>query len=345
MNVKLVIAAAAAAFLAACGGGGGGADGGGSPVAPAAVQITTANAKPVAAHATGTVLDGTATENATGVVGVQVTTTDSGAGVPQPVLLARSALALVQQSGPLPVVAGVQVDQTSACMNGQGSVRISGNVAGDTGLVPGDTVTISAANCLTDVDGQSAVMNGQVSLSVISGFLPESSLPPFSVKLTLKATNLSINAGGITMTTHGDMTLGWQEASATSARLEVSGTALTSSMTANGSTRTTTLRDYLQVIDMAGSSFTATLSATVETNSTLLGAEGGSYAVSTPTALQWSTGDDGPTAGVLRVAGAGGSQLRLTFSGAAATLEVDADGNGSFESSMATTAAELNSLL
>ncbi len=61
----------------------------------------------------------------------------------------------------------------------------------------------------------------------------------------------------------------------------------------------------------------------------------GCATVSTPTPLSVATGDTYPTAGVIELAGATGSAARLTAQpdGATFTLEVDADGDGVYESS------------
>jgi hypothetical protein len=337
----------AGALVAGCGGGGGGGGTttGGGATPPPAVQITQANARPVGAHASDAVQNTNATQGSTGLItGVQVEGAGA-AGSPSPLLLAQVVRSLADSGAGMSLATGVAVSESLACDGGRGSITISGSVAHEDRLVAGDTLSIGATNCSTIVGGQSTTLHGALSISVTGGQMPASGAYPFHVVMRIVATNLSVTTGGVTDTSHGDLTLDWNATSDAVQTLVATGSSLTNGTIGAGSARSTTWKNFNQSIALNGATISGSLSAAVETNSPRLGSTGGSYTVSTPTVLSWSTGTDTPTSGVVLVVGAANSQLRITFTGTGATLEVDADGNGSFESTVNSTAAELRSFL
>jgi hypothetical protein len=90
---------------------------------------------------------------------------------------------------------------------------------------------------------------------------------------------------------------------------------------------------------------TSTLSASVETDSTRVGASGGSYTVTTPTPIVWNSGTGAVTSGSIKVVGAANSQLLLTVgSGDVVTLQVDANGDNTYETTLTSTGTELAGL-
>lgn len=337
-----VIGFAAAALLAGCGGGGGG--GGGTSAAPTAVQISQANAKPVGADASGSVQN-TSAQGSTGLItGVQVQA-GGGAQIPSTLLLAEIVRSIPGGTVGPAMALGVTVPPTTeACPNG-GSMTVSGTVASSTALSAGDTLSITASGCGVTVAAQPTTLNGSLSFTVNSGSVARTPVYPFHVVMSLATTNLSVTTGSVTQTSNGDITLDWQATSSTVQTLTASGSTLSNGSTASGVLRTTTWRNYTQSLTMNNALMTGVLTAAVESTNSRLGTGGGSYTVSTPTAVQWDAATGDPTAGVIRVVGASNSTLRITFGAGTATLEVDADGNGSFESVVNSTPAELKSLL
>jgi hypothetical protein len=184
-------------------------------------------------------------------------------------------------------------------------------------------------------------------MRVASGFLPQSGLAPFQVTLAITTSNLSVKTAAQTSTSNGDLQLAWNQTTASNGTITASGNALTSSLATASGTRSTTLRNYSQTETTNGTTVTGTLSASVESTSTLLGSAGGtySYTISTPTALQWTTTNANPTAGVIKVVGANSSQLQVTYSAGGVVLSIDANGDGTYEKTVSTTAAELKGLL
>lgn len=341
-----VMGLAAAALLSACGGGGGGGGtaAGGTGNAPAAVQITQDNAKPVGADASGTVQNTSAVQGTAGLVaGVQVQG-GGGAQVPSTLVLAEIVRTLGIGSAGAALPVGVTVPPTTeACPNG-GTITVSGTVASDTSLNAGDSLSVSASNCGAVVAGQAATISGSLSFGVNSGSMTPS-VYPFHIVMAMVATDLSVTSGGITHTSNGDVMLDWRATAAAAQTMTATGASLANGSTESGALRTTTWRDYTQVTTLNNTLFTGTLAGGVESNNPRLGSAGGSYTVTTPAAVQWDAATGTPSAGVIRVVGAGNSALRITFGAGTATLDVDADGNGSYESTVNSTPAELKSLL
>jgi hypothetical protein len=329
-------------LLAACGGGGSGGGTATAPSGPQAAVITESNAKPVSANALQGVRNTSSTEGATGVpIGVQVA---SGSRSPATfAAIAAAARLAIDSAAGARLPTAVSVSETDACPLG-GTLSISGNVANPTaGLGAGDTFGITLANCQTTENGVATVMNGQMSMTIVSGTIAG---VPFHVVIAVTTTNLSVQAAGATIVSNGDVRLDWTASSATSETLVATGTSMTSRETVTGVTRTNTLRNYAQTLKTNGTTVSATLSANVETDNTRIAASGATYTVTTPTAVVWDTLTDVVSAGVIKVVGAGGSQLTLTFTGAGnATIQIDANGDGTFEKSISTTLTELKGLL
>jgi hypothetical protein len=328
--------------LASCGGGGGGAGGGTGGIGgggPQAVAISETNAKPVAASAMDATQNTSATSGATLPVGVQV---DAGASATDLQIIgeiARSALSSFK-GAQLPT--GVAISETDACTSG-GTATITGNVASSSGIGTGDTLSISFSNCGEVVGGVTMVMNGQMSLTIASGTI--GAALPFHVVMNVTTTNLTSQFGGVTSVSNGDVRLDWTATTASSQILNSSGTSLSVRSTVNGTARTTTIRNYLQTLTVNGTTLSGTLAATVESDSTQLGSTPVSYTVSTPTALVWNSTNRLPTAGVLKVVGASNSQLQATFNAdGTVTIQVDANGDGTFEKTVTSTSAELSGL-
>jgi hypothetical protein len=334
-----VLALVSTVVLASCGGGGGGGGTAGTPP-PQAVVLTETNAKPVSADAVVNVRNTSAT-SATVPLGVQVGTSASSSGTLQAITAAARLAGQVAAGARLPTA--VSVSETDSCPLG-GSITINGNIANPSGdLSAGDSITIIMATCQVSDTSGTVVMNGRMSITIISGAIGAA---PFHVVLGVTAQDFSVQAGGITEVANGDVRLDWNAISDTSESLVATGAALTSRETIAGVTRTSTLRNYTQAMTTNGTTMSSTLSATVETSSTRIAASGGTYTITTPAAVVWDAVTDVVASGVIKVVGAANSQLQLTFTGGGnATIQLDANGDGTFEKSIDTTMAELNGLL
>jgi hypothetical protein len=325
-------------LLAACGGGGGGGGSGSpnpAPSGPQAVTITETNAKPVAANA----LDATQSSSTTSAVdGLPIAVQVDAASAPTtPQLIAQVVRLGVNSFAAAGLPAGVVINQSGACSFG-GTVSISGRLASSNGLTAGDTLTVSMTNCS---EASGTTMSGQLSITVVSGSLTSI---PFHIVLSTTATNLSVTSGGVNVVANGTVTLDWS-GTTTSDTFNASGAAMTSTRTSGGTSRTTTLRNFTQKQIITGSTVTGSLTGTVETSSTSLGGAV-SFTVSTPTPVVWNAATRTTTAGVIKVVGANNSQVLITINAdGSVTVQVDANGDGTYEKTLTSTTAELAGLL
>lgn len=335
--------ALAAAFLvASCGGGGGG----GTP-APAAntaptIAITETNAKPVGANALDAAQSTSATRNAAGLpIGVQVNATDVGAPLLPALAEAARLAAQALPGAALPV--GVAVNQSFACPLG-GSFTLSGNAASATSISVGDTFTFSANACASSAGGSTVVLNGSMTMNFATA--TSSLTPPFHIVVNNTVSNLSVTSGGTSVVANGDVRLDWNAPSSTSQTLTASGTSMSSRETINGATHTTTLRNYSQTLTTSGSTYTGTVAGTVETDSSKLGSSPVSYTISTPTPVVWSATTHTASAGVIKVVGANNSAMLLTIhADGTVSIQLDANGDGTYEKTISSTVAELAGLI
>lgn len=331
--------------LSACGGGGGG--GGGSAATPATpLAISTANSKAVSADALDNSTDTTTAQTGTALVtGVQV---DAGstAGARKLVSVGRALLAMAPAR---PAIAtGVSVDDTAPCQI-SGTLRILGTIADSTGntLNGGDQITLIANSCSAIVDGQSVTMNGSFAITINSGsFNPNAVSYPTRLVMTFVTNNFVVVEGADRMTSNGDLRIDITMLSATSEDIVLSGTSLSDSHSNSSGTRSSTLKNYNESLQVRGTAITGSISATVESSNSRLGSGPVSYSISTVTPLAYSEAGD-VSAGVLKVTGASNSALLLTVTAANTfKVEVDANGDGTYESSTpGVTKAELEALL
>lgn len=343
MNTSIrALGLVATGLLVACGGGGGG--GAPAPATPQAVVITQGNAKPVAANALNSVQNTSATQSGAGVVtGVQVDA--SSTPVQSNLILisqaARMSVELVAaRAATLPV--GIVINDTFACALG-GSLTVSGSIASTDGLSAGDNLNVSYNACRMNSDGADATLNGGLAIAIVSGSLMSI---PAQVVLATTATNLSVQSGGSTVVTSGDARLDIAVASSTSVVVIATGAAITSRITTAAGTFSTTTRNYTQRVSVNDITVSGSLTASVESDSTRIGPAGCSYTVTTPTAVVWNASTGAVTAGVVKVVGAANSQLVATIDGnGAVALQVDANGDGTFEATSSSTIAELKTLL
>ena len=332
-------------LVIACGGGGGSS--GAIMVPPQAVVITEANAKPVAANALDSAQSSSATQAGAGLLtGVQIEES-SGAGFSIQnnfvwmVEAARGALASVAPTASV-IATGIAINATQSCALG-GSVTVNGSVASAAGLSAGDNVTLDASNCKLNQQGVASTMNGRMSLTVNSGSLFTF---PYHVVISVMTTSLSVQSGAVTVVSSGDVRLDWTAASATVQTLVATGSSL-NSRTMNGTTsRSSTWTNYTQSWSISGSTVSSSLAASVVTDSSRLGTNGASYTITTPSAVVWNSGTGVVSAGVVKVVGAGNSQLLATVgAGNTVTIQIDANGDGTFEKTITSTVDELKSLL
>lgn len=325
-------------LLSACGGGGGGGDST-PPVVATQVAITSTNQKLVAADALDSATNVDAARSGSSfVTGVQI---DTGAVTGDTMRLASVARVLAAKApASLAQATGVALNETIPCSSG-GSMTVSGNVSGGNAIVQGDQVTISTNNCIESVYGVTSTMNGSLSIRITAGsFDPNLPSYPSHITMAIVATNFSITINGQTESSNGDMLIDLTETSATVSSATVSGSSLAST-----GGRSYTLKNYSQQVGMDNGATTYRVSATVEATNGRLGSGTLSYTVSMPSAM--TTDASGQyTAGSLKVVGASNASVLLTVTAAnTLKLELDANGDGTYEASTTVTLTELRAQL
>jgi hypothetical protein len=313
-----------ALLLAACGGGGGGGDGGGSGGGStvAGVVITADNAKPLAADAIAVASDAQDAQGAGAMVmGAQVQS-GSGIGTMRLVDISRGLVKL-RPSGTL--ATGVTAGESMACPAG-GTLQISGDQT---------TMTYVASNCKMD---SASSMNGSMTITLHSGN-PDAVTYPYQIDMSFSAQDLTVTYGTDSSTINGDMRIKLTANSATSQEITLSGSMLSSSSAG----RSGVMKNYSQTLSVNGSATSQTVSGTVETTNSRLGGTF-SYTITTVSPVTFnSTGS--LTGGVVKITG-NGSSLLMTVTGTdSIKLEVDGNGDGTYETTVTTTRTELESLM
>ena len=328
--------------LVACGGGGGGGaagiptntGGGSGSTAVGAVVITTGNAQAVAAEALAASTNtDAATVGSAFVTGVQV----NGVSGPNPMLLAKAARSLASKPGSGPLATGVAT--TQACTV-TGSITADVTTSNSTVLTAGDSFRFTANNCTERIDSTTTmVMNGSMSITIVSGtYDPEATAYPKSITMRIVSSNFSIRSGSQSETFNGDLTMSLTENSATSASITLSSSSLSSTIGAH----TVTWTNYSVQATESSSGSTLVVSGTVQTNNTRLASTAVTYTITTITPLAMSPAGS-VTAGAIKVAGSGSALLLTVTSTDTFSLQVDTNGDGTYDSTSTVTRSQLES--
>lgn len=330
-------------LMAACGGGGGDSAPGPGVSAVSQLLITNANASSAAADGLlQTTNFGAAYAGVGLVTAAQVDAGAAGANTLRLAAVARKLITLVPD-GPA-LVTGATVTNTFACTSG-GSMTVTETSSGGAGMVAGDAVTISTSNCVETVNGVVVRMNGTMAISITSGSYDAGSAYPRSVGMRIDAQNFSITESGITSYSHGVLDISLIENSATDSSVALNSSSLVNSISNGSVTYSVTLKSYFHRVDATSLTTTVEMSSTVETNNSRLGSGSTvSYQVSTPTAIVLNEFGDF-VQGSLKVVGRSSALLLTVTSVNAFSLQVDTDGNGTYESNTALTLAQLQAAL
>lgn len=332
-----------AMLLAACGGGGGG--GGGTP--PPATQtvsqlvVTDANAQAVAAEVLETSTNIDAAQVGTAVVtGVQV----DAAGGSNALVLASVARDMLSKSTGPAMATGATV--TRNCQFG-GTLTVTDTSASSTVAQTGDQFSVTANNCLDPLGGTGTqtLLNGSMTLTVASGSFDSSSNTfPKNVTLQLVASNFAVTQGGVKSTSNGDLTIGISEPSASDSTLSLSSTSLSNTVEKSGAAaHTITLKSYTHTVVSTLTQASVTIGANVESNNARFGTGTFSYTLSTNSPVVITSA--GYVAGGLKVAASHSGLVLTTVPANNFTLQVDTNGDGSFESSTGVSRAQLEALI
>jgi len=318
-GTRLLIASAAIAALASCGGGGG--DGGGVSV-PAATTLNATNAENVAHNVAVAVL------NPTGAAG-GASPLSAGGQSSTPArthFLSRftSQIGRVKQQlqSPSAILAGLI--QTFPC-------AISGTVT--LNIADNGTSASLTFNACSDIAGET--LSGSITLSNITA-----TATSFSATETINVTVTVVGPPSTTTTTTGSLTVSETGIGTTTTTTTLSGTEIVTTQGAN--TERLINFSFSSVFNSVTSIFTDTISFTYASTEI-----GGSVTVTTPTPFQTNLANTRPHTGVMLIVGASGGRIRITVLGNETAvapqvrIELDADNNGAFETTLDRTWAQL----
>lgn len=214
------------------------------------------------------------------------------------------------------LVSGVTQVVNEPCDSGEISITIDITDPGSETLVAGDSASLTAKNCKSNIDG--TTVNGTFSLTVVSGsidFNCLSSCPDVTVSVNFN--NFRVTEGGTTATIHGSFTMSQSETGGTAS---FSGTSL---YLVSGS-------EAVHLTDFDISSTTVGVTTSTTANFTIAGTViDGSITVETTDPVLQDVGESHPHGGTIVVTGAGGATLTIVYvDSTQVDLTLDPDGPG-----------------
>jgi hypothetical protein len=315
---------AALFFLAACGGGGDDGD-------PAPFGATKT---PLAINGSNYVAVATESVSAVGYV-MDTSEIFTGATVSSDRLLIDFARAQTLKmpgrfAAAAPIPSGAVINEVEACSGG-GELRFALNdVNNNQDLDPGESLTIVAAQCV-EFD---STINGTMAVQLVS-MTGDPAGDVYSMNVTITLTDLSVTMPGGSALGNGSMAMAFSMTAPNTGEMALTFDSLTTSGSFAGATYSRTMWDfklrdtYTMVNNVSRDSLTV---------SGVLGSsafDSKAVTLSTLAPMVRVGSDDYPSSGQILATGAAGSKMRLTAINAATVLiEADADGNGSYESSV-----------
>lgn len=325
MRFALTLVAASVA-LVACGGSDGDGDGPSNGSAPVAAQATLTSANYVAVAQEALSSNAYLLDTSSLVVGTQVN---------DPKVLVRFAQDQLTKvpgwfANTLAQAVGATQSFTEPCEGGGTLTIVENDRNGNQEADPGDSLSLTANNC----SFEGALLNGQLSMTVnsVSGNLDKY---PYALSATLKFTNLTAQLASDRIVGNGSLTLDLQASNYNAQTTKMSTSDFSLSSTYGGMSSTQTLQDYETNLKAspAGGSTNWTSSA----NGTLTSSafESKSVRIATPVPFVRSGSQLYPGNGSALITGAADAKVRVTaINATTVTIDLDADGNGSYETTV-----------
>lgn len=318
-NRTFFLAIASTLALGACGGGGGssGSTGGSIPVQTSALTpITAASSTQTAAtgYTAAALIDNSSSSITDVLTGVSI----GGPGISAVSPVIKLAKRVVGRSG-AQLLTGVTMSENCS---GGGAVTIDANLHNAQTFSNGDTLTLTAKNCVED--GNNLNGNLTITLSDVSGDLVNT--PVGTVTMDTRFTGFSIASGSDTATINGDMKITFRSASATSSSLAISGKSLqTTEQKTGAAVANLTLSDYSLTGNTDGTTTTSSASLSLSGNANGLG----QFAYTVKNIQPFvSIGTAMPGAGSLIINGAASSVTVSALSASSVRLDYSAKGDG-----------------
>ncbi|MFZ2649627.1 MAG: hypothetical protein WA210_05925 [Burkholderiaceae bacterium] len=315
------------AALSACGGGGG-APAPAVPTSPATVNAANAASVSSEAYKGGDTLasGGDLSGSAVGAV-----VAPSGASFSLVRFTSDKLRWLASlEAAPLQVVTGAVTTITRQCPGGGTSARTFDDKDNNNRLSTGDTVSVIFTNCVEGTDR----VNGSFSLDNVTVTGRPGIDTAWNAGVTATFGNLAVTSGGTLL---GSVNGGFNLALTTTDGNNITHTINGTSLTATEGSNTRTLTGFTATLELRRSppAYSYTSSGTLASSRL-----GGTLTYQTPTPFA-GVGTDFPSSGRLLVTGANNAGVRFTAVGSTVTLEVDANGDGAYETSFNRTWAEL----
>jgi len=328
LHLTPIVAASTLALLTACGGSSG--DGATTTTPPpAGVKITSANQTSAARAG----LDaGLSMAMAQGALG-------SGAAA-SPAAVAGRAHALTSlvrhavDSATRKTAAGLDA-HAAVLSSANENCAVGGTVSssfddkdGNLMLSAGDVITATFSQCR---DSSTSTINGTVVITVAANPQVNGSNSQLSVNAQFQT--LAVTDTGSSYTVNGSVSVAETDNDVTTnTAITIGSGGLSLVVAATGLNDTITLGAGLAVTTTTADD--GSFAAVAVNGSVTSSALGGTVSIATPIALSGPGSDAYPSAGQMVITGASGSKVRISaVSNAQATLELDADGDGSYESS------------
>jgi hypothetical protein len=218
---------------------------------------------------------------------------------------------------------GVTQTEVEQCPGG-GSLTITVvDINGNDQADPGDSVSITASDCLWD----GAWVNGVI------GFVVDASsgligVPPYELMASVTLNNLSVQYGDAVDTASGNFSVHANMISETSGTNSINVAQLSMSSMYGAASLSRTLTNYALSETVDGLSSTVNLTGSVATSA--ISANTLSVQTVSPVTI---IGEADPSSGQMLVGAALGGKIRITALTGGAYIELDADGDGTYETS------------
>jgi hypothetical protein len=317
----------------------GGSNSSNTPAAPTAdYKISTSNAKPITATALASVA-------AVKGLPIQSGTLSRGAGKATSGEFDYSdfitdQLALIQVQSQLlgrgiPSVAKVSTGKALDCY-----VHITGDIADESNLTVGDTLTFTFDSCTYDTD---VIVNGTIGITLTQISEDFTGKPPYELGIDTVFTDFTVDDHGSVYTSNGDLSMLITENASGDTTKQVNGTSLSIFFGSSTKNNTLTLTDYLiDLTEYSSGDYSVSQQGTIELAIPFISI-GATFTTITPFTGNHNTGSGDPTAGELHLIGAAGSQAWIIAQpdGVNVQIDIDIDGDDTVDATVMTTWAEL----
>lgn len=304
-------------------------------------RITTSNAKPVAAAAFASV---DAVKGLPMQSGTVISSSDdaaSGKFIYSDFIIEQ--LTLIQQQNRL---MGRNISNVSAATANKAfdcNLQIAGEIADESKLSAGDTVSFSFGNCTYDSD---LIINGTIGITltqITEGF---TGTPPYELGMLTELTDFQVENQGTAFTSNGDLSMLINENVYGERAAQINGALMSISFGSASKNNSLTLSDYLiELEENDTQDYSVSSQGTIEIAIPFVSINA-SFTTITPFTGNYDVSAGNPTAGELHLTGALGSQAWVIAQpdGVNIQIDIDADGDGVVEDTIMTNWTELQDI-